>query len=110
MQAGTYRPDADKVTVREVCESFLEHCEGRSERDERMTRKMLAVYKGHVNNHILHVDHGIGSRKLSQLTARSVGDFRGRLRNCSVSVPTTRKILATLHSMLAYAISQDWVA
>ena len=26
MQAGTYRPDADKVTVKEVCESFLEHC------------------------------------------------------------------------------------
>ena len=47
MQAGTYRPDADKVTVKEVCESFLEHCAGRSERDERMTRKMLAVYKGH---------------------------------------------------------------
>ena len=29
MQAGTYRPNADKVTVKEVCESFLEHCEGR---------------------------------------------------------------------------------
>ena len=75
-RAGTYRPDADKVTVKEVCESFLEHCAGRNQRDERMTRKMLTVYKGHVKNHILHPDHGIGSRKLSQLTARSVGDFR----------------------------------
>ena len=110
MQAGTYRPDADKVTVKEVCESFLEHCEGRNERDERMTRKMLTVYKGHVNKHILHADHGLGSRKLSQLTARSVGDFRDRLRSIGVTVPTTRKILATLHSALAYAISQDWVA
>jgi integrase len=110
MQAGTYRPDADKVIVKEVCDSFLEHCEGRNERDERMTRKMLTVYRGHVNHHILHADHGIGRRKLSQLTARSVGDFRDRLRNCGVSVPTTRKILATLHSALAYAISQDWVA
>jgi hypothetical protein len=44
MQAGTYRPDADKVTLREVCASFLEHCEARNERDERVTRKMLAVY------------------------------------------------------------------
>ena len=110
MQAGTYRPNADKVTVKEVCESFLEHCAGRNERDERMTRKMLAVYKGHVNNHILHTDHGLGGRKLSQLTARSVGDFRDRLRSVGVTVPTTRKILATLHSALAYAISQDWVA
>jgi integrase len=110
LQAGTYRPDADKVTVKEVCESFLEHCAGRSERDERMTRKMLVVYKGHVKNHILHPELGVGSRKLSQLTACSVGDFRDQLRSVDVSVPTTRKILATLHSALAYAVSRDWVA
>jgi hypothetical protein len=75
-----------------------------------MTRKMLTVYKGHVNNHILRADHGLGSVKLSQLTARSVGEFRDRLRSDGVTVPTARKILATLHSALAYAISQDWVA
>jgi hypothetical protein len=110
MQAGTYRPNADKVTVKAVCESFLEQCELRNERDERMTRKMLVVYKGHVNNHILHADYGLGSRKLSQLTARSVGHFRDQLRSFGVTVPTTRKILATLHCALEYAISQDWVA
>jgi integrase len=110
MQAGTYRPNADKVTVKEVCESFLEHCAGRNDRDERMTRKMLTVYRGHVKNHILHPDHGLGNRKLSQLTARSVGDFRDGLRSVMVTVPTTRKILATLHSVLGYAVSQDWVA
>jgi len=110
MQAGTYRPNADKVTVKEVCESFLEHCAGRNDRDERMTRKMLTVYRGHVKNHILHPDHGLGNRKLSQLTARSVGDFRDGLRSAMVTVPTTRKILATLHSVLGYAVSQDWVA
>jgi integrase len=110
MQAGTYRSSADKITVKETCEIFLDHCAGRNKRDERMTRKMLVVYKGHVSNHILHSDHGLGSRKLSQLTARSVGEFRDRLRTRGVTVPTTRKILATLHSALAYAISQDWVA
>ncbi len=56
MQAGTYRAAADKVTVKDACESFLEHCEGRNQRDERMTRKMLTVYRGHVTNHILHPD------------------------------------------------------
>jgi integrase len=110
MQAGTYRSGADKVTVKEVCERFLEHCARRYERDERMTRKMLAVYKGHASNHILHPDNGLGNRKLSQLTARSVGDFRDCLRAAGVTVPTTRKILATLHSALAYAVSQDWIA
>jgi integrase len=55
-------------------------------------------------------DLGFGSHKLSQLTARSVGEFRNRLRSAGVSVLTTRKILATLHAALAYAISLDWVA
>jgi integrase len=59
MQAGIYRAAADKVTVRAACESFLEHCEGRNQRDERMTRKMLTVYRGHINNHILHPEHGV---------------------------------------------------
>jgi integrase len=48
--------------------------------------------------------------RLSQFTARSVGDFRDRIRTAGVTVPTTRKILATLHSVIEYAISQDWVA
>ena len=51
----------------------------------------------------------MGLRKLSQLTARSVGDFRDLLRDAGVTVPTARKILATLHNALAFAISQDWV-
>jgi hypothetical protein len=110
IQIGTYRPAADKMTVRNVCCGFLEHCVGRNQRDERMTRKMMVVYRGHVNNYILHPQHGLASRKLSQLTARSVGEFRDRLRSSGVTVPTTRKIIATLHSALEYAISQDCVA
>jgi integrase len=58
----------------------------------------------------LHPEHGVGSRKLSQFTARSVGDFRDRIRAAGVTVPTARKILATLHSVLEHAISEDWVA
>jgi integrase len=110
MQSGVYRAAADKMTVKQACESFLEHCQGRNERDERMTRKMLVVYRGHINNYILHADRGVAARKLSQFTAGSVGDFRDRIRAAGVTVPTTRKILATLHSVLQYAISQDWVA
>lgn len=110
LQTGVYRPDAGKVTVQQACESFLAVAKGRNERDERMTRKMLAVYRGHVNNHILHPEHGIAAWKLSQLTARAVSDFRDRLRTAGVSVPTTRKVLATLHGVLEHAISQDWIA
>lgn len=110
MQTGTYRASAHKVTVKTACENFLEYCQGRNRRDERMTRKMLIVHRGHINNHILHLEHGLGGRKLSQLTARSVGEFRDCIRAAGVTVPTARKILATLHSVLEHAISQDWVA
>jgi integrase len=110
LQTGIYRSDASKLTVRRASESFLRHCKGRHERNERMTRKMLVVYTGHVNNHILHSERGVAAWKLSQLTARGVGDFRDRLRTAGVSVPTTRKILSTLHGILEHAISQDWIA
>ncbi len=110
LQSGTYRAAADKIMVKDACESFLEYCEGRNRRDERMTRKTLTVYRGHINKHILHPAHGVSGRKLSQFTTRSVCDFRDRIRTAGVTVPTTRKILATLHSVLEHAISQDWVA
>jgi hypothetical protein len=45
-----------------------------------MTRKMLVVYKGQVDDHIVHPENGVGAWKLSQLTARATGDFRDRLR------------------------------
>jgi integrase len=110
LQAGTHRPDAGKLTVRKACEAFLAHCEGRNERDERMTRKMLVVYRGHITNYLSHSEHGIGAWKLSQLTPSAVGKFRDRLRNAGVTMPTTRKVLATLHGVLEHAISQDWIA
>jgi len=110
LRKGTYRPDSDRVIVAEVCAAFLEYAEGRTQRNERMTRKMLTVYRGHVNNHIRHPDHGVSTRKLSQFTAKAVGDFRDALRTDGVTVSTTRKILATLHTILEYAIGQDWVA
>ena len=107
LQDGTYRPDAGKITVAEACERFLDYCEGRCSRDERMVRKTLGAYRGHVENHI---SPHVGDRKLSQFTAKAVGGFRDELRSKGVTVPTCRKILATLHGVLAYAISQDWVA
>ena len=110
LSSGVYRAAADKVTIKQACATFLENREGRHRRDERMTRKMLVVYRGHVRNHILHSEYGIGERKLSQFTARSVGVFRDALRGAGVTVPTTRKILSTLHSVLEHAISEDWVA
>jgi integrase len=109
LRAGTFRPDARKVVVKNVAEAFIEHCRGRMERGEKMMRWSFISYEGHVNKHILNPEYGIGALKLSQLTTSRVGAFRDGLRNAGVSVPTTRKIIGTVKSMLEYAKGQDLV-
>lgn len=123
MQAGTFRGDAAKLTVKDAAEGFLEHCRGRHQRGERMTRQNLRTMEGHIGNYICRdpkrhegrapptrlkeFDGGIGGIKLAQLTARIVGDFRDRLRDAGVTVVTSRKILSTLQQLLNYAVSRD---
>jgi integrase len=43
LRAGTYRPDAARITVKEAAELFLAHCEERMKRRERMTRHNFKV-------------------------------------------------------------------
>jgi hypothetical protein len=69
IRAGTYRPDGERMTVPEACAAWLEHCEGRHRRDERMTRRMLENYRDAVTRRFLHPEHGIGGYRLSALTA-----------------------------------------
>ena len=125
MRAGTFRGDAAKFTVKDTADRFLEHCDGRRQRGERMTRHNYKVMEGHIRNYICRDPHrhdgqprpsrlkefdgGVGSIKLSQLTARVVGDFRNRLRDAGVTVVTARKILGTLQLLLGYAIDQDMI-
>jgi integrase len=126
LRTGTFRADAAKVTVKQAADLFLEHCEARMKRRERMTRHNYETYEGHVRNYIcpdperhakgkrpkrlVRFTEGIAAVKLGRLTARGVGDFRDRLRDAGVSVPTTRKVLGTLKVMLEYAISRDLLA
>jgi integrase len=104
---GTHRPDADKVTVAELCARFLADFEQRQERNE-VTKGTLVLYTAHVANHIRKDE--IGAAKLSHLTARSVNEFRNRLRTTGVSVPTTKRVLATMRCALAFAVDNDLIA
>jgi integrase len=126
MRAGTFRGDAAKFTVKDAADQYLTYCGGRRDRKERMTRRNYETMDGHVRNYICRdpqrhegktrparltdFEGGIGGIKLSQLSSRSVGDFRDSLRNAGVSVVTTRKILGTLQQLLSYAIDRDMVA
>jgi integrase len=126
MRAGTFRGDAAKFTVKDAAVRFLDYCEARRLRGERMTQRNYDVMDGHIGNYICRdpkrhdgkvrpsrlkkFDGGIGSIKLSQLTTRSVNDFRDQLRDAGVTVVTTRKILSTLQQLLGYAVNRDMIA
>ena len=128
LRTGTYRPEANKMLVRELAELFLKHCEERMQRGERMTPRTYHVYRGYVRNYIcpdpawhaeVHAaphhqfqffDKGIGHFKLSRLTVGAVTKFRDDLRAAGLSVATTRKIIAMLQVMLGYGITIDLIA
>ncbi len=55
MLTGTYRSRSKTLLLIELTKLYLAHCQDRMERGERMTRHNLAVYRGHINNHILHI-------------------------------------------------------
>ena len=95
VQAGTYRAEAAKVTVEEVAEDWLKHCEVRQQRGQRMEVATLRDYTGHVRRFIL-ADDGIGKIKLNVLSGKVIRDFRDRLLARGVSVAMTRKIVTTL--------------
>ncbi len=101
VRAGTFRSGADRTTIQEAAEAYLKHCQGRQERQEKMTRHHLETVEGIVKNHILSAETGVGGIKLSQLTASKVRAFRDRLRDADVSVPMTRKIIALSHACWA---------
>jgi len=110
MRAGTFRADADKVTVREAAEAYLEYVGGRMQRGEQFTRRHFHAVEGLVRNHILSADHGLGGVKLAQLTASKIADFRDDLRAAGASVAITRKVLGRLRLILDYAIGRDLLA
>ncbi len=125
MRAGSFRGDASKVTVMDAAVSFLQYCERRRQRGERMTTKNYRVMEGHIYNYICpdptrhegkrrpankcEFDGGVGSIRMSQLRSRVVTDFRDRLREAGVSVVTTRKILSTFQQVVGHAVSLDWI-
>jgi integrase len=126
MRAGTFRGDAAKFTVKDAADRFLDYCEARRKRGERMTQRNYDVMDGHIGNYICRdpkrhegkvrpsrlkeFDGGIGQIKLSQLTTKGVNDLRDRLRQAGVTVVTTRKILSTLQQLLGHAIDRDMIA
>jgi len=125
LRNSSFRAESVLATVKDAAMSFIEYCEGRMRRRERMTPNMFDNYCGHIRNYIcpdvehhLRVKHfrkkvlfkhGIGNVRLTDLTFGKVNEFRDRIRDSGLSVTSTRKILATLKLILAHAISRDLI-
>lgn len=126
IRSGTFRPDADKITVKEVADQYVEYVKGRSKRGERFSRRHLAMVEGRLWNYVCPdpkrrethksakpvtpFTEGVGGVKLAHLTPPVVDAFRDRLRDAGVSVPLTRKIIGTLHAVLEFAVRKNFVA
>lgn len=114
LRAGTYRGEAAKKTVGQLCEAYEQNCRDRNAAGERMTHSTLLGYISHLRNYIVGPGNvgftgGISELKLAALSPRQMGDLRDRLRQFGVSVPTTRAIFRTLHAMFEYGRSQDLI-
>lgn len=117
VQKGAYRAAAKETTVAMAVEDYIKYLKGRHNRGEKVTAHYLKIASGQLRNYVAPVagravtfEGGIGHVKLSQLTVRTVSDFRDRLRDAGVSVITTRRILGSLSRTLDYAVANDLVA
>ncbi|MDP4021042.1 site-specific integrase [Methylobacterium sp. NEAU 140] len=110
IRAGTFRSEADRVTIGAVVDQYLAECRGRMERGEKMTRHHFETVEGLIRNHVLNAEYGVGGMKLAHLTASKVRAFRDRLRGGGVSVPLTRKVLGALSRVLGHAVANDLIA
>ena len=53
LRSGAFRSDAQKTKIKDLAKLFLDHCKGRSDRGERMTRGTLRVYRIHIRIYML---------------------------------------------------------
>lgn len=114
---GTYRHEAATKSVDDAVTDYLNDLIARRDRGEHVTEHYYKTTKAQLLNYVapqpgraISFDGGIGGVKLSQCTARTISDFRDRLRDAGVGVVTTRRILGSLSRALTYAVSKDMMA
>ncbi|MGO7605554.1 tyrosine-type recombinase/integrase [Rhizobium ruizarguesonis] len=123
--SGTYRADAAGTTIDEAVADYLKLLADRRDRGEHVTEHYYRTVEGQLRNYVapteehrakqsektrIIFDGGIGAVKLSQASAKVIGDFRDRLRAAGVGVVTTRRILGSLSRALQNAVGNDLMA
>jgi integrase len=99
---GTHAPASSSITVAEVFEKWVEHCEA-----EGLERSTIMQRRQHLK---LHVRPFIGGEKLAALTMPRVHALDAQLRKAGRSLAMRRKVLTNLKTALTFAQGQGLCA
>lgn len=114
--SATYKEEAKKTTVADVCDDFYKAMELRHKRGEKVVQSYLRTTKQHFDNWInpsdessIGFENGIGEKTLAELTAADVIKFRDDMRNAGAGIVTTRHVLGTLSRTLKHGFETNKV-
>jgi len=114
--SATYKEEAKKTTVADVCDDFYKAMELRHKRGEKVVQSYLRTTKQHFDNWInptdgssISFENGIGEKTLAELTTADVIKFRDDMRNAGAGIVTTRRVLGTLSRTLKHGIETNKV-
>jgi integrase len=102
VQQGTHTPASTSITLAEVFERWIEHCEA-----EGLEFGTIKQRRQHLN---LHIRPFVGGRRLSELTMPAIHQFDAQLRKAGRSIAMRRKVLTNLKTALTFAQRQGLVA
>lgn len=95
VRQGTHTPDSQSITVAKAGDQWI--ARGRREDLEQAT---LDAYEQHVR---LHINPFLGGRRLNQLTAPMIEEYRDQLLESGRSRAMAKKILRSLSSLIREA-------
>lgn len=114
--SATYKEEAKKTTVADVCDDFYKAMELRHRRGEKVVQSYLRTTKQHFDNWInpsdessIGFENGIGEKTLAELTTADIIKFRDDMRNAGAGIVTTRRVLGTLSRALKHGIETNRV-
>src|SRR5262249_49299080 len=101
LKRGTHVAPSESISVAEACKLWFQACEA-----HKLEHATLEQYESHVRLHIAPI---IGDYRLTDLTPAEVRAFEDRLR-LDRSAALVRKVITSLHGILADALERGLVA
>jgi integrase len=107
IHSGTYRADARKMTVKELVDAWLIHCQSRVGIDLEWSTSEDYKVKA---RYILDTQHGLCRMRLIDVTAGAIDDFRISLASAGLSKRNARTVVRGLSAAFTFGQERSWVA